>query len=276
MNTTLDLNTKNLNNMIIPDWPAPSSIGAAVTTKAGGCSRAPYEDFNLAMHVGDNPACVQSNRLDLLKLLDLPSEPAWLEQVHGTNVVNAKQASLSEMPLKADASYSADGSDVCVVMTADCLPILLCDTQGRQIAAVHAGWRGLANGIIGKTLEAFDDTSGSIIAWLGPAISQPYFEVGAELKTHFEKNNINNREVFGREAFGPSVRESHWYADLYCLAKNQLRASGVSAIYGGEYCTYSNSALSEKKRDSKRFFSYRRDGATGRMASLIWFKKTAN
>lgn len=264
----MKLNRLELTDLVIPDWPAPSTVGAIVSTRLGGVSGAPYDDFNLATHVGDDSSSVRRNRLKLLESLGLPGEPAWLEQVHGTCVVNATDASTNKKPLIADASYSSEVGGVCVVMTADCLPILLCHKVGGQVAAVHAGWRGLASGIIEETLKAFEGPSHNIIAWLGPAISQPYFEVGDEVKKQFEQNNLNSEL-----AFKPSARDHHWHADLYALAKSQLLVLGVSAIYGGNYCSYSNRISSETKTERYRFFSHRRDGVTGRMATLIWLKE---
>ena len=265
----------NVKDLIIPCWPTPPIIGSAVTTRFGGVSLPPYDSFNLATHVGDDPASVRLNRLSLVEQLGLPAEPAWLEQTHSVNVVHTDQTFESAAPLNADASIGTRRGDcgshrndnsICVVLTADCLPILLCDKAGEQIAAVHAGWRGLVNGIVDATISSFQASPQQIMAWLGPAISQPYFEVGAEVKAQFENKNLHYQA-----AFKPAARAEHWYADLYVLAKIQLQALGVTEIYGGGYCTYSDSTT-QNEEQANRFYSYRRDRETGRIASLIWFK----
>ena len=239
-------------HLIIPDWPAPINVKSMQTTRAGGISSPPYDSFNLGDHVGDAPLAVERNRILLNRLL--PSEPVWLEQVHGIRVANADRASC--LP-QADACIARHRAAVCVVMTADCLPILLCDTQGGVVGAAHAGWKGLAAGVIEATVQAMDVAPENIMVWLGPAISQNEFEVGDEVRAAFVAI-----QPHAASAFIPG-RNGKWFADLYALARLRLNALGITAIYGGSYCTY---------RERERFFSYRRDGATGRMGTFIWLE----
>lgn len=241
-------------HLIIPDWPAPAGVRAACTTRAGGVSQAPYASLNLGDHVGDATNAVAGNRARLRNVLNLPAEPCWLQQVHGNCAVNAAAQS---QPCQADAAYTDQPGVVCAVLTADCLPLLLCDRAGTRVAAVHAGWRGLANGVIERALESFAASGGDLMAWLGPAIGPRAFEVGDEVRAEFVAH-----DAAAKAAFQPA-RAGHWYADLYTLARQRLSARAVSAVYGGDYCTYT---------DAARFYSYRRDGSTGRMASLIWLE----
>lgn len=244
---------------ITPDWPAPDNIRACITTRAGGNSLSPYTSNNLGLHVGDNPEHVQHNRQQLCAALGLSQSPQWLEQIHGVKVVNAKADGLVRT---ADGSFSNQPGQACLVMTADCLPILLCDKKGAQLAALHCGWRSLAKGICARGLQKFEGAPHQIIAYLGPAISQPHFEVGIDVLEAFFKaarNHTHRDEIAA--AFTPAQRPLHFYADIYALARAELRALGVTDVYGGDYCTYA---------DSERFYSYRRDKVTGRMASLIW------
>ncbi len=267
---------------IIPDWPAPTNVRALQTTRSGGASAAPYHSLNLGTHVGDVPLVVARNRNSLNPLL--PSEPVWLEQVHGTRVANADAASCREI---ADACIATKRGAVCVVMTADCLPILLCDPQGTVVAAVHAGWKGLAAGVLEATVSAMqaesllgDSTAREnapqtlpLMAWLGPAISQTAFEVGAEVRETFVAQNPDTAAAFTpsppqREGWGKGQNAQRsapekFHADLYALACLRLQALGVTQIYGGNRCTYT---------ESDTFFSYRRDGVTGRMATFIWLE----
>jgi polyphenol oxidase len=270
---------------LIPDWPAPPTVRALQTTRSGGNSSAPYHSLNLGTHVGDAPLVVARNRNALNTLL--PSEPVWLEQVHGTSVANADAANCRKI---ADACIATQRGAVCVVMTADCLPILLCDTQGTVVAAVHAGWRGLAAGVIEATVSAMQTTthenlsrknlarenaaqSLQLMAWLGPAISQTAFQVGAEVREIFVAQNPDataaftpspqRREGWGEGASGKHSATQKFHADLYALARLRLQALGITQIYGGNRCTY---------RESDTFFSYRRDGVTGRMATFIWLE----
>lgn len=237
---------------IIPDWPAPLNVKALQTTRAGGVSSAPYDSLNLGDHVGDAALAVERNRISLNTLL--PSEPVWLKQVHGTVVVNADMASC--LP-QADACIARHRAAVCVVMTADCLPVLLCDTQGSVVGAAHAGWRGLAAGVIEATVLAMDVAPQQLMAWLGPAISQQAFEVGDEVRAEFV-----GADAQAAAAFIPG-QPGKWFADIYALAHLRLKALGVTGIYGGDHCTW---------QDRERFYSYRRDGATGRMGSFIWLE----
>lgn len=238
-------------DFIIPQWPAPAQVRAICTTRAGGVSHAPYESLNLGDHVGDDPLAVSENRARLRRALSMPDEPCWLQQVHG---VCAVDGAVTNVPCQADACFATQPHVVCAVLTADCLPLLLCDRAGTQVAAVHAGWRGLLHGIIENTLDKFTATAADMLVWLGPAIGPQAFEVGAEVRAEF----------FAHDAQAGAALQPHgerWLADLYALARQRLAARGVTAVFGGEYCTYT---------DAARFYSYRRDGVTGRMASLIW------
>lgn len=242
-----------LEHCIIPDWPAPANVRALQTTRSGGVSAAPYDSLNLGDHVGDAPLAVAHNRQLLASLL--PSEPVWLNQVHGTVVVDASHASC--LP-QADACVSSHPGAVCVVMTADCLPVLLCDERGSVVGAAHAGWRGLCDGVIENTVRAMDVPPATLMAWLGPAIGPQAFEVGEEVHAAFVANQPEAVAAFVPGANGK------WFADLYHLARLRLHALGVTRIYGGGLCTYT---------DRERFFSYRRDGVTGRMGTFIWLDK---
>lgn len=238
----------NSESLLIPDWPAPGAVRALCTTRVGGASKAPYDKFNLAAHVGDAPEAVAKNRARLGILAQLPAEPCWLEQVHGDSVVRADRRDAC-----ADASYSQHAGEVCAVLTADCLPVLLCRQDGGAVAAVHAGWRGLLSGVIEQTVQVAGE--GEWLAWLGPAIGPQAFEVGRDVYDAFVAEDAQ-----ASAAFVP-VRPGHYLADIYALARLRLARVGVEQVYGGQHCTYS---------DPQRFYSYRRDGVTGRMASLIW------
>ncbi len=237
-------------HLIIPDWPAPANVKTLQTTRVGGNISAPYDSFNLGDHVGDAPMTVVRNRMLLNTLL--PSEPVWLKQVHGTVVANADMASC--LP-QADACIARHRDAVCVVMTADCLPVLLCDTQGSVVGAAHAGWKGLAAGVIETTVQAMDIAPQNLMAWFGPAISQQAFEVGEEVRALFVDADPQAAAAF------VSGQNGKWLADIYALARLRLDVLGIAQIYGGSYCTY---------RERERFFSFRRDGVTGRMGSFIW------
>jgi polyphenol oxidase len=238
--------------MIYPDWPAAVPVKAVTTTRHGGVSTAPYDSLNLADHVGDAAGAVRQNRLSIQQQLKLPGWPSWLNQVHGNTVVDA--ASSGERP-SADAGFTDRPGVVCAVLTADCLPVLFCDRSGTRVAAAHAGWRGLAAGILESTVRAFESEPWQLMAWLGPAIGARAFEVGGEVRQAFVAQHAEAASAFLSRPNG------RWLADLYQLARIRLRATGVTAVYGGGFCTYS---------DAQRFYSYRRDGVTGRMASLIW------
>lgn len=239
--------------VIRPDWPAPANVHAAVTTRQGGVSLPPFDTLNLGDHVGDDPAAVAENRRLVSESLHLTTEPRWLSQVHGTATVDA---AVCETGCEADASHTDQPGVVCAVMTADCLPVLFCDTSGRHVAVAHAGWRGLLNGVIEMAISNMN-AEGEILAWLGPAIGPEAFEVGDEVRDAFLAVDGG-----AANAFIPSPN-GRWLADIYTLAQRRLQHSGVGGIYGGGFCTFT---------DTQRFYSYRRDGRTGRMASLIWLE----
>lgn len=236
---------------IVPDWPAPASVKALSTTRAGGVSAAPYLSLNLGTHVGDLPERVAENRAHVRRLL--PAEPCWLNQVHGSGVVDV--ALITGVP-DADAAVSRKPGAVCVVMTADCLPVLLCDRGGRVVAAAHAGWRGLHGGVIEATVSAMGVAPSDLLVWLGPAIGPDAFEVGDEVREAFISQYAKSAD-----AFRPVAQSGKWLADIYLLARQRLLRLGVTGVYGGGACTV---------RDVERFFSYRRDGVTGRMGSFVW------
>jgi len=236
------------------NWPAPHHIKALTTTRNGGQSLAPYDSLNLGDHVGDNPDHVAANRQKLIETALLPNQPLWLKQTHSTDVIDSSRW---QKDIEADAIVSASTNKLCAVMTADCLPLLITDTSGSQVAAVHAGWRGLQAGIIENTLAKFAKPRSDILVWLGPAIGPHAFEVGPEVKAAFLAVDP------AAEAAFIATHADRYLADIYLLARQRLAAQGVTAIYGGDYCTYS---------EKERFFSFRRDGVTGRMASLIWIE----
>jgi polyphenol oxidase len=244
--------------IITPDWPAPPNVKSAITTRQGGASQGVYTSFNLGTHVKDEPEKVATNRELLVNQLGLKKTPQWLEQVHGNKVV---EASDDGRVRTADACVTTEKGVACTVMTADCLPVLLCDKQGTQVAAVHCGWRSLAQSILQETLETFPNKS-QVMAYLGPAISCQHFEVGIDVLEAFFQSSLSTTHTDQiAKSFTPAKRPLHFYADIYALARAELSALGVMEIYGGDYCTYA---------DVDRFYSYRRDGVTGRMASLIW------
>lgn len=252
-----------------PDWPAPARVRALTTTRAGGVSRGPYASLNLADHVGDEPSHVVRNRALLRERLGLPAEPRWLRQVHGCAVADiaidaaarSETAAAGDAECTADAAIATRAGEVCAVMTADCLPLLLCDRQGTRVAAVHAGWRGLAAGVIEAAVGRLAGPQDELLCWLGPAIGPRAFEVGAEVREHFLAG-----DTAAAAAFAPAPA-GKWRADLYALARQRLRGCGVHRVYGGSLCTHT---------DRRRFFSFRRDGVTGRMASLIWLVPQAD
>ena len=235
---------------ITPDWPVPPAIKAVSTVRSGGVSTAPYAGMNLAAHVGDRPASVARNRSLLRQQLRLPAEPVWLRQVHGIRVVEADRTLPGE---EADGSFTNRSSIVCAVMTADCLPVLLYERRSGIVAAIHAGWKGLAAGILQQAVDKVAD--GDWVAWLGPAIGPEAFDVGDDVRAALLSRS--DRVI---TAFRPNGAH-RWHADLYEIARILLRSYGVQQICGGGFCTFT---------DSNRFFSYRRDGVTGRMATLIW------
>ncbi len=241
-----------MKDFIVPQWPAPANVRALVTTRAGGVSIGPYASLNLAMHVGDDAAAVAENRRRLRA--HLPAEPLWLSQVHGTRVVDAAVAAPGT---EADAAFSQAKRVVCAVQTADCLPVLLCDEAGTAVATAHAGWRGLAGGVLEAAVRAMDVPPGRLMAWLGPAIGPRAFEVGGEVRAAFLAHSPDAAAAFGAKENGK------WLADLYRLATQRLHALGVMRVFGGGFCTYDEAA---------RFYSFRRDKSTGRMAALIWME----
>lgn len=242
-------------NWISPDWPAPLNVKALTTLRWGGRSQKPFDSFNLALHVNDDPAAVTENRRILQKSAQLPSEPLWLAQVHGTKTIEAGEYATLSSPPEADASVAFQKNQICAVLTADCLPLLLCDQKGTRVSAVHAGWRGLAAGVLESALETLDCDPRSILVWLGPAIGSKAFEVGEEVLAAFNKPEEQVAFI--------ATPKGTWHADLYHLATLRLNRLGVHQIFGGGLCTY---------YDSDSFFSYRRDQKTGRMASLIWLE----
>lgn len=250
---------------IVPDWPAPANVHAVMTTRAGGVSLPPYASFNPASHVGDDPIAVSENRRRLRE--HLPAEPLWLNQVHGCAVASQATPASTEIPA-ADAGVAFDADAVRVVLTADCLPVLFCDLDGTVVAAAHAGWRGLAAGVLEATVASMHVSPDRILAWMGAAIGPDAFEVGDEVREIFVAQH-----ALAGIAFRPALPGTldgaprKWLADMYVLARIRLAQVGVTQVYGGGLCTYS---------DADRFFSYRRAAGpgqspiTGRMASLIW------
>jgi YfiH family protein len=242
-----------MHDWIVPDWPAPPPVRALVTTRRGGVSGGNFASFNVAGHVGDDPAVVAANRKILRR--HLPGDPLWLEQVHGVRCVDAASARPGEA---ADACVAHAQRQVCVVMTADCLPVMLCDKAESVVAVAHAGWRGLAAGVIESTVAAMACPPSRLLAWLGPAIGPRAFEVGDEVRAAFVAVDAAAADAFVPQAGGK------WHCDLYRLARQRLNACGVGEISGGSFCTFS---------DAERFYSFRRDRQTGRMASLIWLEE---
>lgn len=236
---------------IVPEWPAPPQVRSLLTTRHGGVSRGAYASLNLGDHVGDDPLAVAENRRRLASRLD--TSPVWLNQVHGTLVLDAGQLPSALRP-EADASFTRRPGVACAVMTADCLPVLLCDKAGSVVAAAHAGWRGLHAGILERTVAAMACPGEELLAYLGPAIGAQAFEVGDEVRTAFVAANAQDALAFKPQG-------GKWLADIYLLARQRLARLGVDAIFGGDCCTVG---------EPERFFSYRRDGVTGRMASMIW------
>lgn len=243
---------------LVPDWPAPTGVQAVVTTRAGGVSRPPYASLNLGTNTADRREHVAENRRRLQTGLALPEEPRWLRQVHGVGVVAAEQ--VSRDVTEADAVWTARPGIVCAIQTADCLPVFLCDRDGGRVALIHAGWRGLAAGVIEAAHAALEVPGERLLAWLGPAIGPRAFEVGAEVRRAFLAVDPGLTGAFRATPHG------RWLADLYHLARHRLGRCGVARVYGGGFCTVA---------DSRRFYSYRRDGRTGRMASLLWVTRSS-
>ena len=241
-----------MNDWLIPDWPAPAQVKACVTTRAGGVSLAPFDSLNLGDHVEDSPEAVLENRRRLSAAFDI--QPAWLRQVHGVKVVEAEPGRTVE----ADGSWTATPGIACASMTADCLPALFCNRAGTRVAAAHAGWRGLAAGVLEAAVDSLQAEPADVLVWLGPAIGPQAFEVGPEVREAFVKH-LPATAV----AFVPSANPGKFMADIYQLARLRLAARGVTAVYGGGLCTVTD----------PRFFSYRRSPRTGRFASLIWLAR---
>ena len=242
-----------LSTFVHPNWPAPANVRALTTTRAGGVSLPPYDELNLGMHVHDDHEVVLENRAILTAIL--PEEPFWLEQVHGVKVLDLDHPDFE--PEQADASFSRNAGKVCCVMTADCLPVLLTNKQGTVVAAVHAGWRGLLEGVIENTVGAMAESPGDLLAWLGPAIGPTAFEVGSEVRDLFMAEDVNADAAFEKSRLGK------YHANIYQLARLRLARLGVTDVYGGDLCTF---------HDEDRFFSFRREKMTGRMATLIWME----
>ena len=241
-------------SFLIPDWPAPPRVRAAQTTRIGGAGQGAYAGFNLALHVGDDSQRVVANRAELRSALSLPAEPRWLEQVHGIHARQLPSASCNA----SDAAWTSAPGEVCVVMSADCLPVLFCDEAGSCVAAAHAGWRGLADGVLEAAIAAMPAAPSKLMAWLGPAIGPQAFEIGAEVRARFVEGDASAAQYFAAAADADK-----FYADLVGLARARLRRAGLQNISGGGYCTY---------QDAMRFFSFRRDRVCGRMASLVWLQ----
>ncbi|MFP0195520.1 peptidoglycan editing factor PgeF [Pseudomonas sp. PHC1] len=239
-------------NWLTPDWPAPASVKACVTTREGGVSETPFDSLNLGDHVDDRPDAVAENRRRLTEHFSI--KPAWLQQVHGIAVAHADPSVVAT----ADASWTATPGIACAVMTADCLPALFCDRAGTRVAAAHAGWRGLAAGVLEATLDSLNVPAGDVLVWLGPAIGPQAFEVGPEVREVFV-SQLPEAEA----AFVPSHNAGKFMADIYKLARLRLAVRGVTAVYGGGFCTVTD----------PRFFSYRRAPRTGRFASLVWLTR---
>lgn len=237
---------------LVPDWPAPPTIRSLSTTRQGGISQGAYASLNLGGHVGDDPLAVAENRQRVCR--QTVGDPVWLEQVHGTAVIDAGRFDFLSAP-RADAAFTKVSGPVCAVMTADCLPVLFCDRAGKVVAAAHAGWRGLLAGVLEQTIAAMGVPGDEILAWLGPAIGPVAFEVGEEVRSAFLAADPQAASAFR------STQVGKYLADLYTLARQRLAKQSVVGIYGGDFCTFT---------DAERFFSFRRDGQTGRMASLIW------
>jgi polyphenol oxidase len=237
---------------IAPDWPAPANVKTLITTRRGGVSQGRYAGLNLGDHVGDAAHHVAENRLLLRRAL--PVTPRWLKQVHGVHVVDAREATDG---VEADGVYTRSADVACAVLTADCLPLLVCNRAGTEVAAIHAGWRGLSFGVIESTIAAMQARPSTLLTYLGPAIGPQSYEVGDDVRDTFIAHDKRATSAF---ILGPNGK---WLANLYELARQRLNEIGIMQVFGGDYCTMT---------DSERFYSYRRDGVTGRMASLIWLE----
>jgi len=246
-------------HILTPEWPAPPGVRAAFTLRSGGVSAPPFDSLNLGAHVGDEAEAVAENRRRLRTQLRLPEEPAWMEQVHGIDVLDLDalaHGGAARGVVSADAALTRRAGRICTVQVADCLPVLLAARDGSAVAAAHAGWRGLAAGVLEATVQALAVEPGQLIGWLGPGIGAAHFEVGEDVRRAF----VTHDAAAAAAAFTSNQR-GRWQCNLAALARARLAALGVAAVFGGEWCTYA---------DAARFFSYRRDGRCGRMAALIW------
>lgn len=244
-------------SFIRPDWPAPANIRAVCTTRLGGVSQPPWASLNLGDHVGDAPGHVRDNRIKLADACGLSVDAfGWLNQVHGTDIVSLAADPAGDIP-EADASFSRFTGKACTILTADCLPVILCDHNGTTVAAAHAGWRSLCGGVLENLLASMGLPGNALMAWLGPAIGPQAFEVGPEVRAAFLAQDPQAEVAFS----SVGARKGHYMADIYLLARQRLENLGVKNTYGGDFCTVTGSA---------KFYSYRRDGQTGRMATVIW------
>ena len=241
---------------VVVNWPAPARVRAAFTTRCGGVSNRPWASLNLASHVGDDPLAVASNRAALVASLGVRHEPCWLEQIHSDILLNLDDPTCAR---RGDAAITSVPGRIATVLVADCLPVLLCDRQAQQVAAVHAGWRGLAGELIAKTVSAFGAPPADLIAWLGPAIGPSAYAVGDDLRARFVALDARNARAFRRIA-------QRWHMDLAAVAALQLAAAGVTAVSASGVCVHG---------DAQNYFSYRRDGETGRMAAMVWLQDSA-
>lgn len=241
--------------IVLPDWPAPPGVRAVFTLRARGVSQPPFDSFNVATHVGDDPRAVAENRAALRASLRLPAEPAWLEQAHGSKVVDLDSRIALDSAGPADGAVARTPDRICVIQVADCMPVLFAAADGSAVGAAHAGWRGLAGGVLEATVRAMQTPPADLLAWLGPAIGQAHFEVGEEVRAAFLATDAGAAAAFEKNERG------RWQCDLHALARRRLTALGVPSVHGGGWCTYA---------DAGRFFSFRRDGRCGRMAALIW------
>lgn len=244
-------------SLIRPSWPIQEKVQAFTTTRAGGVSQPPYNDLNLALHVDDNVSDVQNNRQQLCRLISPETEIKWLKQIHSNKVVNA--SNVEPDVVEADAAFTTEKNIACAVLTADCLPILISDKNGECVAAVHAGWRGVLNGVISNTIQAMSEFARPEYAWFGPAIGAQAFEVGEDVYSEFVQSNLAFAECF-RPKVVDQEKPGKWNLNIYKAAKIVLNSAGISNIFGGEFCTFS---------DTDQFFSYRRQNVTGRMATII-------
>ncbi len=237
-----------------PNWTVPENVTAFTTTRVGGVSEWPYDSLNLGAHVGDSRSAVSQNRASLRKVMHLPAEPVWLNQTHSTQIIKINDGIPFDTPPEADGAITSKPSAVCAVMTADCLPLFLCNASGTKVGVVHAGWRGMADGVIEQAIEAFDSRPEEVIAWAGPCISLAHFEVGEEVRVQLGGSD---------HAYCPSQNSGKWMASLNLLCEERLAKLGVTNYQCSKLCTYA---------DQQRFFSHRRDGTGGRMVSIIYLR----